>query len=60
MNTDPVPCRECGREHEPDQLTPSGLCTNCIPTPHQPPPTTGRNAVKTALADYRQRRKDPR
>lgn len=53
-------CRSCESEHPPEELSPTGLCTNCIPRRGPAPTTTstpagpGRQAIQSALAGFRQ------
>lgn len=55
-------CRTCEREHDPSELTPSGICADCLPStagtgrrPAGPPPPIGpgRQAVRDLLAPMR-------
>jgi hypothetical protein len=69
-------CRSCENDRDEEELTASGLCTNCIPhrsihrgrTNHTPRPALmpatshrgadgpGRQAVRAALAEFRERK----
>lgn len=61
---DHVLCRDCERHRPPELVSTSGLCFDCLGHTQGMPPTgltgPGRQALRAALADYRERKYHPK